>query len=113
MYENISKIVQYKNTITIDLWNALSKSSNKDIKTLMEQWTTKSGFPLILVSEENDKIKISQEKFSYNPENNDQSEWIVPIKYNSLINNTKSKQTHLLETKEDFTLISILFNFAS
>lgn len=93
---------QYKNTITNDLWNALSKSSNKDIKTLMEQWTTKSGFPLILVSEENDKIKISQEKFSYNPENNDQSEWIVPIKYNSLINNTKSKQTHLLETKEDF-----------
>ncbi len=93
---------QYKNTITNDLWDALSKSSNKDIKTLMEQWTTKSGFPLILVSEENDKIKISQEKFSYNPENNDQSEWIVPIKYNSLINNTKSKQTHLLETKEDF-----------
>ncbi len=93
---------QYKNTITNDLWNALSKSSNKDIKTLMEQWTTKSGFPLILVSEENDKIKISQEKFSYNPENNDQSEWIVPIKYNSLTNNTKSIQTHLLETKEDF-----------
>ena len=93
---------QYKNTITNDLWDALSKSSNKDIKTLMEQWTTKSGFPLILVSEENEKIKISQEKFSYNPENNDQSEWIVPIKYNSLINNTKSKQTHLLETKEDF-----------
>jgi aminopeptidase N len=93
---------QYKNTITNDLWDALSNSSNKDIKTLMEQWTTKSGFPLILVSEENDKIKISQEKFSYNPENNDQSEWIVPIKYNSLINNTKSKQTHLLETKEDF-----------
>ena len=93
---------QYKNTITNDLWDALSKSSNKDIKTLMEQWTTKSGFPLILVSEENDKIKISQEKFSYNPENNDQSEWIVPIKYNSLINNTKSKQTHLLKTKEDF-----------
>ena len=93
---------QYKNTITNDLWDALSKSSNKDIKTLMEQWTTKSGFPLILVSEENEKIKISQEKFSYNPENNDQSEWIVPIKYNSLINNTKSKQTHLLKTKEDF-----------
>ena len=93
---------QYKNTITNDLWDALSNSSNKDIKTLMEQWTTKSGFPLILVSEENEKIKISQEKFSYNPENNDQSEWIVPIKYNSLINNTKSKQTHLLETKEDF-----------
>ena len=43
---------QYKNTITNDLWDALSKSSNKDIKTLMEQWTTKSGFPLILVSEE-------------------------------------------------------------
>ncbi|MFL2767453.1 MAG: M1 family metallopeptidase [Dehalococcoidia bacterium] len=93
---------QYKNTITNDLWNALSNSSNKDIKTLMEQWTTKSGFPLILVSEENDKIKISQEKFSYNPGNNDQSQWIVPIKYNSLTNNTPSIQTHLLETKEDF-----------
>ena len=37
----------YKNTTTDDLWNALSLNSDINVKNLMDNWTKKTGFPLI------------------------------------------------------------------
>tara|TARA_B100000686_G_scaffold284904_1_gene308752 strand:- start:997 stop:3528 length:2532 start_codon:yes stop_codon:yes gene_type:complete len=93
---------QYSNTVTNDLWNALSENSDKNIKTLMEKWTTTKGFPLLNLKETEDKIQISQEKFSYDPNNKDNSQWLIPIKYSLYKNNTKIENEILISDKDEY-----------
>ena len=91
---------QYSNTVTNDLWNALSESSNKDIQKLMKKWTTEPGFPLVEVSMSDDNVIITQKKFSYNPENNSDSNWIIPVKYKEKNAEKQSSKTMLIESSE-------------
>ena len=93
---------QYSNTVTNDLWNALSENSDKNIKTLMEKWTTTKGFPLLNLKETEDKIQISQEKFSYDPKNKDNSQWLIPVKYSLYKNNTKTENEILISGKDEY-----------
>ena len=44
----------------------------------MKSWLEKAGFPLVNVREENGELRISQQKFSYLP-NDDAYVWQVPI----------------------------------
>lgn len=72
---------QYGNTVTTDLWAALSESSGKPVQSWMESWTRQTGFPLITVTE-NGGLKLRQNRFLSSgppaPEN-DQQLWWVPI----------------------------------
>lgn len=72
----------YKNTHTIDLWAALEKVSGKPVKEFMHAWTSQSGFPLVTVEQQNDHLKIKQERFVTNPASNarnDDSIWPLPL----------------------------------
>ncbi len=40
---------KYKNTVTEDLWEALSNASKKPVEELMELWTKQTGYPYITV----------------------------------------------------------------
>ena len=40
---------KYKNTVTEDLWEALSNASKKPVEELMELWTKQTGYPVISV----------------------------------------------------------------
>lgn len=40
----------YKNTDTVDLWEALSEKSGKDVKAFMHNWTSEPGFPIVKAS---------------------------------------------------------------
>lgn len=40
----------HKNTDTVDLWEALSAASGKDVKAFMHTWTAKPGFPVVTVT---------------------------------------------------------------
>ncbi len=72
----------YKNTDTIDLWQALESSTKKPVKDFMHQWTSQSGFPILEVSKVNDHLKITQSKFVANPKSkarNDNTLWPIPL----------------------------------
>ncbi len=70
----------YKNTAGSDLWAALSKTSGKDIAGFMNPWLEQSGFPVLTVRQENDRVAIDQEHFSDNPEKADKERvWPVPV----------------------------------
>lgn len=72
---------RYSNTVTTDLWAALSEASGKPVQSWMESWTRQTGFPLITVSEEGG-LKLRQNRFlSSGPPaaENDQQLWWVPI----------------------------------
>ncbi|GMF63997.1 unnamed protein product [[Candida] boidinii] len=49
---NYLKKHKYGNTVTSDLWEALSETSGKDVVKVMDIWTKKVGFPVISVKED-------------------------------------------------------------
>ena len=92
----------YKNTTTDDLWNALSINSDTNVKSLMDNWTKKTGFPLIeLTKNNNNEYELNQSKFSFNENFENQSDWIIPIKYYSKTNNGKIENSKLISNKSN------------
>ncbi|KAK3394717.1 aminopeptidase 2 [Podospora didyma] len=54
----------YGNTVTGDLWASLSEASGKDVEGVMRLWTKNIGFPVVTVSEKDDKtIHLKQNRF--------------------------------------------------
>jgi aminopeptidase 2 len=54
----------YGNTQTGDLWAALSTASGKDVRKVMDIWTKNVGYPVITVTENDDKsIHVKQNRF--------------------------------------------------
>lgn len=85
----------YKNTNTVDLWDAFEKVSKKPVKNIMKNWTSLTGYPLLTVSSKetgpkNNKrvsFELTQERFFSSrissKENKSKSLWQVPISYES------------------------------
>ncbi|KAK6529859.1 Aminopeptidase 2 mitochondrial [Arthrobotrys megalospora] len=53
----------YKNTVTSDLWAALSDASGKDISHMMDVWTRHIGHPVVSVTETDSGIHVKQNRF--------------------------------------------------
>lgn len=71
------------NASTEDLWKALEKMSGKNVKKIMQSWTSKPGYPLVEVIEEKDKLKLKQSRFFSSPisakENIEKTIWSIPL----------------------------------
>ncbi|MEM0073568.1 MAG: M1 family metallopeptidase [Thermoplasmatales archaeon] len=89
------KRFEYSNATSEDLWNSLSEVSGKDISSLMKSWLNKEGLPVVIVSQENGSIKVSQKRFTY-IENNDGYLWEVPL----FLKSDKRMRKLLLKEKE-------------
>lgn len=76
----------YGNATTSDLWEALHYVSGVDVKLFMENWIRKIGFPVLTVKEEQDAIKVKQDRFlssgSIKPEENE-TLWWIPLAVSS------------------------------
>lgn len=54
----------YGNTVTGDLWASLSDASGKPVEGVMDTWTKNVGFPVVTVTEKDDKtIHVKQNRF--------------------------------------------------
>jgi len=73
---------KYSNTTTGDLWNALSEASKKPISEIATGWTEQPGFPVVKVKREGDeKVQLTQERFTVNFKNAPPLEWKIPLTY--------------------------------
>lgn len=74
----------YKNTDTIDLWQALEDISKQPVKKFMHDWTSLPGFPLVKVNHNGRKLHISQSRFYANlaDQKDDGQLWPVPLNTN-------------------------------
>ena len=95
----------YKNCCTNDLWKALSISSKLDVAKLMDTWINSIGYPIIYCYKKNNKIKLYQEKFTFQVDNklsicNDI--WNIPT-----ISGMLSKKTHKIEQSGGSNVLSI------
>lgn len=71
----------YKNTRTRDLWNSLENASSKPVKAFMDTWTSQSGYPILKVTNVENGLTITQNRFFMNHANikKDTSTWPVPL----------------------------------
>jgi puromycin-sensitive aminopeptidase len=74
---------KYSNASTVDLWMSLEKVSGKKVKQIMENWTRKPGYPLVEISENIGKLKLTQTRFLSSPlsakEISDNTLWSIPL----------------------------------
>ena len=63
--QNYLKRAAYGNTVTSDLWDALSEVSGQDVAKIMATWTQKVGYPLVHVTESADgeSVTVTQHRF--------------------------------------------------
>ncbi|KAN0060302.1 Aminopeptidase 2 mitochondrial [Thecaphora frezii] len=72
----------YSNAVTKDLWDGISEASGKDIASIMANWILKQGFPVLTVTEEDDALKIKQNRFLSTGDptaDEDKTLWYVPL----------------------------------
>lgn len=81
------KTHSYKNTETIHLWESLEKVSKKPIKQMMNNWTKKTGYPLVSLSKTKHSYFAEQERFLSSriskKDTADKTVWNIPISYES------------------------------
>jgi len=73
---------RYQNTVADDLWHHLQQASRVDVGSLMKNWLTKPGFPVIDVEldSQKQKISLSQKRLVVSPAPHKESTvWQVPL----------------------------------
>lgn len=79
---NYLKANAYGNAKTDDLWLALSGASGQDVKTFMDPWIKKIGYPVVTVAEEPGQITLRQSRFLKSGDaksEEDETLWWVPV----------------------------------
>ena len=56
----------YGNARTQDLWNALGRKAGQDVRSIMESWTLKKGYPVVSLNAEKG-VSVLQEAFANHP----------------------------------------------
>lgn len=69
----------YGNTVGSDLWDAIAKSSNKDIAGLMSTWIDKPGYPVLHIDKDGQHLNVSQEQFFVGPHEPSDKIWSIPL----------------------------------
>ncbi|MEK7104907.1 MAG: M1 family metallopeptidase [Patescibacteria group bacterium] len=89
----------YKNTETVHLWKAFEKVSKKPVASIMHNWTSKPGYPVIKADIVNNKLVLSQSRFFMSLKSKikakDKTMWQTPVS----IGNNKNKKTIFLSNK--------------
>lgn len=71
----------YKNTVTLDLWDALEEISKKPVREFMHAWTSQSGYPIVRADVDETGVTVSQKRFILNPLSKAEATetWPVPL----------------------------------
>jgi len=89
----------YKNTETLHLWQAFEKISGKPVATMMHNWTSKPGYPVVKAGMKNNKLVLSQERFFASPISKrkikDKTVWHLPLS-SSKVQNKSTAQKYFL-----------------
>jgi len=93
----------YANTTPNDLWQAVEEVSNKPIKSLMAQWTTQIGYPVLTLDVSG---TVTQRRFLASGANDDASLWKCPVSV--LLSSGEVKPAVILADRSNDDLKSIV-----
>ena len=69
----------YGNTTGADLWQALSEVSGTDVAAFMNPWLERSGFPVVSVNLQGNKVELRQTHFLESGPVSDDQIWPAPL----------------------------------
>jgi puromycin-sensitive aminopeptidase len=107
----------YKNADTGDLWTSLGHAAKQPIPDLMDGWIFQPGYPLISVQREGDRLRLSQQHFTYLSDREPGSAkpaartWHVPLQIR--VTAKGKQQTHRLLLAEPQTHLDLPPGFES
>jgi puromycin-sensitive aminopeptidase len=106
----------YANADTGDLWTALGRASKQPIPELMDGWIFHPGYPLLTVRQEQQRVVLAQERFTYLPASagrqfssdasegtetkDDRHHWHIPVQVRITAKGRSSTQRLLLTGAE-------------
>ncbi|PVU95982.1 hypothetical protein BB561_001475 [Smittium simulii] len=101
---------KYKNASTNELWETLSKFSDKNVSQLMSSWTKNMGYPILTVEESKNgqSITVTQNRYFTSGNTTDQENqiiWNVPL-FISDSSDTKSVSKELMTARKTDVKIS-------
>jgi len=88
-----------------NLWEAFEETSEKPVVSMMKSWVEQAGYPILEVTKQGKKLRISQQRFTYLPNEFDQ-QWEVPITIRAYYQNGQSKTISALldDRSSDFDI---------
>jgi tricorn protease interacting factor F2/3 len=90
---------QYGCASSHHLWEALEEVSAKPVSKMMRSWIEQPGFPLVEVKREGHQLIITQERFTYLP-NESAQVWLIPLAVKVFLGHGESKTiTSLVDKK--------------
>lgn len=100
----------YANAETGDLWAAIGEAARQPVPALMNSWIFAPGHPLITVSLDQDKLVLTQARFSYLPTSSPTT-WQVPLQIRITARGTRT--THRLLLAEERMRLDLPDGFES
>ena len=80
------------------LWESFATVSGMPVDKLMQNWVTQPGFPMIIADRQGDTITLSQRRFSFIP-NDEEQRWMIPVSVTTYTTDgAPEKKTLLMET---------------
>jgi puromycin-sensitive aminopeptidase len=67
------------NAVADDLWAALGEASGQPVLELANAWIRKPGFPLVSLSRDGARVRLSQRRFLSAPGAREEGTWPVPV----------------------------------
>ncbi len=78
---------QFGNAITSDLWKSFEEVSGKPVGKIMQNWTSRAGYPLVSVADGGKILNLSQKRFYSSPlslkTSKDNTVWQIPVSLSS------------------------------
>jgi aminopeptidase N len=94
---------QYTCASSYHLWEALEETAEKPVTEIMKSWVGQPGFPILHIARQRSKLVITQQRFTYLPNESDQA-WIVPISIEVFYPNNDSKRVTALVKDMDMEI---------
>ena len=85
----------YSNAEGQDLWKSIAKASGKPVDRIMESWVKREGYPILKLTYDSNKIKITQSRF-YLDGREGRDIWPVPL----TVLRENGDESILMETRE-------------
>ena len=89
------KTYEYGCASSHHLWESFETVSRQPISAMMKSWIEQPGFPMITVDRRGNQLVLSQQRFTYLPNDSDQ-QWLVPITIRLFSKTGATKQVSLI-----------------
>lgn len=85
----------YSNATRNDLWECLGSVTKHDVPALMDAWITQPGMPVLHVNESENGLKLKQQRFLLDSDEESSSVWPIPLLANTSIHPKIMKESEI------------------